>query len=387
MREDQLERALHASAPRVSNAGVLDRVEHKRARRRTRRRVEVGALGVMVVALLSLAVVLVRNDGETARVSAPGGRVITGGADVTPRAGTARPPVPIALDPDQGYVRGPLVLSGDTLSLAAYDHEGNTFRFPPSRTVRVDTRTFAELGRVDLKAEILSVADGEGARWVVTRNPKPPNGLPDAFLKRIGADGTVVSRLLPPGTDPVGDVTTGAGAVWIPVRDAVLRYDPVTMQLTQRYPLTAAETRTVVVTGGNEVVATDGGDLVALRPDGVVSGLCACTATGDPIVGLASSSSGELLKLARNPTTGATHLGDERLPRGFSPTRLSRSGGRVWVEGTVSGAPAVVLIGDTGSVRSTVVLDDAHDASFAWVRPDTLLVVSNGQLLRIDVAL
>jgi hypothetical protein len=183
MREEQLERSLRAAAPRVATAGVVDRVEHKRDRRRARRRAELGALGVVVVALLSLAVVFVRSDGESARVMATGGRVITGDADVTPRAGTARAPVSITLDPDQGYVRGPLVFSGDTLSLAAYDHDGDTFTFPPSRTVQVDTRTFDELGRVDLKAEILSIADGEGARWVVTRNPKPATGLPDAVLR------------------------------------------------------------------------------------------------------------------------------------------------------------------------------------------------------------
>jgi hypothetical protein len=139
-----------------------------------------------------------------------------------------------------------------------------------------------------------------------------------------------------------------------------------------------------VIARGN-VVVTDRGDLAALRPNGVVSGLCACTVTGDPIVALARSSSGELLKLARNPTTGDAYLGDERLPRGFSPTRLSTSGDRVWIEGKVEGTPAVVLIDDKGGVRSTVVLDDAHDASFAWVRADTLLAVSNGQLLDIDV--
>jgi hypothetical protein len=51
----------------------------------------------------------------------------------------------------------------------------------------------------------------------------------------------------------------------------------------------------------------------------------------------------------------------------------------------VKGAPAVVLIDPAGRVRSTVVLDGGHDASFAWVRSDTVLAVSNGQLLRIDV--
>ena len=114
------------------------------------------------------------------------------------------------------------------MSLAAYDHDGDTFTYPPSRIVRLDDRTFHEDGRTDLKAEILSIADGEGARWVVTRNPAPANGLPDAFLKRIGTDGAVTSTLLPPGTDPVGNVAAGGGAIWVPVRDGVVTYDPAT---------------------------------------------------------------------------------------------------------------------------------------------------------------
>ena len=175
----------------------------------------------------------------------------------TQGSGTARVPVPIALDPDQGYVRGPLVVSGSTLALAAYDHDGATFTYPPSRIVRVDTGTFREEGRTDLKAEILSIADGDGARWVVTRNPAPANGLPDAFLKRIGADGAVVSKLLPAGSDPVGDVAVGAGSVWIPVRDGVLRYDTATGQFVAKTALAAADTRAVAVANGT-VSVTDG---------------------------------------------------------------------------------------------------------------------------------
>ena len=156
--------------------------------------VEVGSLAFALVAALSMVVVLVRDDS---RERASGGarwsaRSPGDGAAITPDTGTARAPVPIALDPDQGYVRGPLVVSGSTLSLAAYDHDGDSFTYPPSRIVQLDDRTFHEDGRTDLKAEILSIADGEGARWVVTRNPKPTNGLPDAFLKRIGADGAIV---------------------------------------------------------------------------------------------------------------------------------------------------------------------------------------------------
>ena len=113
IREDQLERSMQAAAPRVSTVGVLDLVAHKRARRRTVRRVEFAAIALALVAVLSTVVVLAREDGHVTRVAASGGatgvRVVPGGASVTPGSGAARAPVPITLDPDQGYVRGPLL--------------------------------------------------------------------------------------------------------------------------------------------------------------------------------------------------------------------------------------------------------------------------------------
>ncbi|HXY92493.1 MAG TPA: hypothetical protein VEP49_08465 [Acidimicrobiia bacterium] len=365
MREDQLERSMRAWAPRVSTVDVYDRVASKRTRRAARRRGGAGAVAVAVVVAISGAFLLLRQDGEPARIAATGGPYETH---------------LVTLDPDQGYVRGPLLVAGGTLSLSAYDRDGASFTYPPSRIVRVDARTFAEQGRTDLKAEIGSLADGEGARWAVTVNPPPANGLPDAFLKRIGGDGVVVSTLLPRATDPVGAVVAGAGGVWIPVRDGVLRFDPTTLRLTARYALAPADTRTVAIS--KDVVATDAGDLVALRPDGTTSGLCACTATGDPVVGLATSASGDLVELTRNRATGRTAVDAQPLPRRFAAVSLLSAGGRVWVQGTMNGSPAAVLV---RRHPATVVLDGAHDASFAWVGDDTVLAVADGRLVRVDL--
>ena len=49
--------------------------------------------------------------------------------------------------------------------------------------------------RVDLKAEIISVADGaDGVRWAITRNQDPDGPvMAGTFLKRIAPDGTVRS--------------------------------------------------------------------------------------------------------------------------------------------------------------------------------------------------
>ncbi|MDT0271072.1 hypothetical protein RM844_32865, partial [Streptomyces sp. DSM 44915] len=133
--------------------------------------------------------------------------------------------------------------------------------------MRIDTRSFTEESRTDLKAEILSIADGEGARWVVTRNQKPANGLPDTFVKRIGADGTVTSKLLPFGTDPVGAIVAGGGNVWIPVRDGVLRVDPATASVVEHVGLAPSDARGVVVSRG-VAWATDGDTVRVLDANG-----------------------------------------------------------------------------------------------------------------------
>jgi len=390
MREDQLERSLRASAPHVSTIGVLDRVANKRQRRTRMRRAGVVAVtAVLVLATVTLAAVAIDDDGTTTHVAAPGGalrvRVVRGAAStITPESGVSRVAAPVALDPDQGYVRGPLSVSGSTLSFAAYDRDGESYRFPPSRIVRVDSRTAREEGRVDLKAEVLSVADGEGASWALTRNPAPANGLPDAFLKRITADGGVTSVLLPPGSDPVGPIVVGQGSVWIPLRDAVLRYDASTAQYTTRYALAPADTRSVAIT--DQVVATDRGDLVALQTDGTVSGISAGTIGDAAIVAVTSAPSAALIRLTVNPADGnRASVGTERLPGGFAATTIATTGERTWVTGTAGDRPAVVLLDGRSVMRSTVILDGARDASFAWVSRDTVLATANGRLVRIDI--
>jgi hypothetical protein len=392
IRDEELEQSLRTAAPIVSTDDVFERVVRKRSRRRAVRRIEGGAIAFVLVAALSMAVVLAQDDDDTSRVAAPGGassaRVITGGTTITPKAGTATTPVPVTLDPDEGYLRGPLLVSGATLALAAYDHDGEGFTYPPSRIVQLDTRTFQLEGQTNLKAEILSIANGDGgARWVVTRNPPPkPVGLPDAFLKRIAADGTVVSTLLPFGTDVVGDVVAGAGSVWIPTRDGVLRYDPATARLSSRIELAPADRRSVGFANGLVWVTTTGpGALTLFQPDGSNAPSVGVVDGEGPVLDVLdlTDDSDDSLLILGTDATGRARVGDQGLPAGFSATAISAVDGRVWVEGTVSGAPAVVLVGESG--LRTVVLDKGRDASFAWVSKDTVLAVSGGTLLRIDL--
>ena len=62
-----------------------------------------------------------------------------------------------------------MLQSGEYVALAAYDRDGTGFKVPPSHLVRIDAAGRV-LDQVELQGEILSLADGEGARWVVTHD-------------------------------------------------------------------------------------------------------------------------------------------------------------------------------------------------------------------------
>ena len=194
--------------PSSTSTRVLDRVAAKRARRRRVKRVELAAVAAVVVfAVVGLTAVVTNRGGDsTPHVAAPtaktGARIVDGGGAVSGAAGRVVTPQPVTLDTDEGYLRGPLFVGPTALSVAAYDRTGDgSFTFPPSRIVRITGSTVVD--RVDLKAEILSITEGEGARWAVTRNPPTGDGSPpQTFLKRIAADGTVHSAPLPDGAVP-----------------------------------------------------------------------------------------------------------------------------------------------------------------------------------------
>jgi hypothetical protein len=401
--DERIELALRGAAPDVERIGVLERVAVKRERRRVARRARTAAAMLGILAVIVTLAFAVPQDHRGARVAAPGGggpgvqaRVITDGP-ITAGGGAVSTPEPVALDTDEGYLRGPLTVYGDTASLAAYDRDGSAFRFPPSRVVRIDTATLHVVQRVDLKAEVLSIVDVGTVRWILTRNPAPANGLPDVFLKRVSADGTVVSVLVPPPADPVGAISVTTSSVWVPVRDGVLRFDPATARFVARLALPPADTRTVIGLGGS-VWVPDGGSLRLVESDDPsMVPVIEVAPAGDVIVGLAPTGDGDIWVVTRSTETGRAvlfrqsltgkHGADIALPGGFRPTGLRTANGRTWVEGTGGAAPAIVLIQPNASstTLSAVVLDGATDASLAWVADRTVLAVSGGQVLRITV--
>lgn len=389
--DHRLEQALEDAAPVIDTGRAFDRVATKRARRRTVRRIEGSALVLAVVAVVSFtAVVATHDNGSSPHVAAPGARlsahVVTG--DDANADGRVETPRPVALDADPGVLLAPISVGSTSVSTASHDR--GTDGLPLTHVVRINGAHVIDV--VNFKAEIVSITEGEGARWALTRNLRATGGtLPDTFLKRIGAVGDPISVQLPRDSDPVGPIAAVGGAVWVPLRDGVLQFDPSTATLLREVPLPTASSRYVAQVGKGAYV-TDRGTLRRLEP---IAGLTDTIDFGPEVIGLAAAGFDSLV-LLRNEQGGvegarvarATSADPVRitaiLPGGFRPDRLEASSTRLWVTGTVDGAPSIVLLGADGA-RATVVLENARDAALAWTSSRTVTAVTDGRMFTIPV--
>jgi len=307
------------------------------------------------------------------------------GRDATLRA--------VTLDSDPGVLLGPLYVSSTSLSTAGHDR-GND-GVPLTHVVRINGDRVVDT--VNFKAEIVSITAGEGARWTLTRNPRPTGGtLPDTFLKRIGAVGEPISVQLPEDSDPVGQIAAVGGAVWVPLRDGVLQCSVTDGHVVRRLPLPPASSRQVAAVGKAQAAyVTDGDSIRRLDP---ATGLAESVRYGPGVLGLASAGfdSAVLLRnegggtdrarVARATAIAPVDPVDVRavLPHGFQPDQLEASPTRLWVTGTVDGAPAIVLLGND-AVVATVVLDHADATALAWTAPHAVSAVTDGRLFTISV--
>jgi hypothetical protein len=387
--DDRLSDALRTAGRQPDVDGVLARVRSKRTRRRATRRagLAAAALGVAgVVVAGSLAVVGDDPSREVAVGPGPGARpqVRVDGRSV--QVG------PVRIDPDEGYVRGPLLATGDVLTFAAYERASDGFTFPPSRIVRVRGNGRV-VDRVDLQGEILSAAEGEGARWVLTRDKEVLGPLDAEFrVKRVGPSGGVLSNAVPPGERPAGPIVASGGGVWVPVRDAVLRFDPATGALAQRIPLTTSSDRHTVFDAGKFVAVTDGAALARLDP---------ATGTAPPVGELTLPAGAELVDgvtdaegyqwvLALDETSRPTVLRDGQevpLPGRFTPEALEAVPDGIWVTGIRDGRFTAVLLSLAGdaTVRTAVLTRD-RDATVVFRSSDAAVLASGGALFAVDLS-
>jgi hypothetical protein len=386
--DQRIEQALEDAAPLVDTGRVLDRVASKRTRRRTVRRIEAGALALVVVAVVGLTAALVtRDDGSSPHVAAPSARltarVITGDGAVNGDAGQIVTPTPVDLDADPGVLTGPMYVGTTYLSTASHDR--GTDGVPLTHIVRIDGEHVVDV--VDLKAGILSITEGEGARWAVTRNARATGGtVPDAFLKRIGTDGVPKSTPLPVDAEVTGPVAAIGGAVWVPTRAGVEQFDT-NGDHVRSITLDPAATRSIAAIGKAAWVTDPSVGLRRLDPElGATSEI---RHEGEPplrwVTGDISNGwllLGATIVQAVGPALQPTHR--FTLPTGFTPATVAVADGRAWVTGTVDDAPAIVLLG-VDRVAATIVLQNGGDAALTWTAPGTVTAVTDGELVRMRV--
>ena len=313
----------------------------------------------------------------------------------------------VALSADEGYVRGPLLANNDIVTGAAYNRDGTSFTFPPSRIIRFVPTSGDVPDRVDLQGEILALSEGEGARWALTRDKTvigPQD--PEFRVKRIASDNSDVSNPVPPPNQPVGAIVAGGGAVWVPVRDGVLRFDPATGAYAGKVPLPDAGRRGVAVVG-KAAYATVDSTLGRLDPGSDTIG----SAPAD----LAFPAGSQLLDVTSDPQTGRTfvldivngqtqlsafdafanrpHLTPIALPAGFTLAEaggppLHIANGVVWVEGAVEidDYPVVLEVDAAGTrIERSLVLSAVDDESFTFTGRDEALLTTVGTVYRISL--
>jgi len=386
--DERLQELLAAAAVEPTAGDVLGAVTHKRHQRHTRRVVRnIGAAIVAVVVIAGSLAWLTADQSSRPTIAPAGAR---GDAWLSAR--------PVALEPDVGYVRGPLIASGEYVALATYDRNGTGFKVPPSHVVRIDA-TGRVLDEVELQGEILSLADGEGARWVVTHDADNVAN-PQYRVKRIDANGTVLSNAFPPGVEPTGPVVAAGGAAWVPVEHGVLRFDPATGAYTSTVAAPDPDRIPRVVAVGARAYAYSvvGSKLVDL----------AATAMSEPTV---ASTDVELLGVAATPvgawvltqTAGrtviapldpSTGISDRaravQLPKRFHSSDLQASGNTLWVRGAFADSKSGLARVDVRNDGHAVVGDPVmlrvptHDDVLGLGRHD-VLVAADGELYRVDV--
>jgi hypothetical protein len=239
---------------------------------------------------------------------------------------------------------------------------------------------------VTLKAQVLSMTEGEGVRWAVTQNLVATGGtVPDAFLKRIDASGEPVSKQLPPNADPVGPVVVGFGIVWVPVRDGVLQYHT-DLTLFRTLPLPPADHRSVAAFP-NEILVTAGNTVQNVQLTAGIATLRLTVPT--PVLDIDPRNGRWLTDDGTTAAVGGLGATEPRvvLPTGFRAERFASSPTGLAVSGAVGGEPALVLLrAHATEVRATVVLPRAgDDAALAWNGRDVVSVVTGGNLYEVTV--
>ena len=286
--------------------------------------------------------------------------MVSGDASVTD-GGRLVTPKRVTLDVATQLLRPPLLVGATVLSVASYapGPEGNV----PSHVVRVDGAHVVDI--VNLKARILSIAEGEGARWALTQNLSTTGGrLPDVFLKRITGAGEPASSNSRTTPIPSGRLPRSGARCGYRCATACYQFDVNGERCATSRSLTPtpAGWRRSASSPQSPTATRSGASIPDRRQSDTTASGPRSSGSGRRLRGTrAAARRGRRHDNAR--VAGASRA--ERpvrvtavLPDGFTPTGLAASTTRISATGTVDGAPAIALLDDDG-VQATVVLENA----------------------------
>jgi hypothetical protein len=257
---------------------------------------------------------------------------------------------------------------------------------------------------VQLQGEILSLAEGEGARWVVTHDGT--NVASRSYrVKRVVDGEEPATNEFPPGEEPVGPIVAAAGAAWVPVDGGVLRFDATTGAYAERVELPGWRLPQLLQAGSDVYVynpATRPGDgsalgqivrLVAGAPPTIVrTGIAPWSVTASANGAWALVKEGERTVIA--PLDLSTGTFDRarsvQLPKRFHGQDLQLAGSTLWVRGPFAdNQPGIARI--TVRPDGRAVVDDPvmfrapNNADVLGLDGHDVLVAADGELYRVDI--
>ena len=346
---------------RPSTVGVFEQIVVKREHRQRRQSGAMRHLPLATVVVTGALVALRRRTPRT-RSRPPAGRV---SSSTPPRRSTQGGP--------WSWSRWGSPRTRDTCDRPSF------LRATPSPSRRTTARTAASPSRrrascasqssdgrirdrVDLEGEIVALADGEGARWALTRDQVVDGPTDPRFrVKRSPATERLRRTRFRPAKSRPARSSAGGGAVWVPVRDGVLRYDLTTGAFAAKIPLAPAERRDRRRREGHVRERWRRRCCGWTRRRALRRRRARPSAT--PVLGLTSSPRTPLVELLAPDVTGeaivADAFGDRmvRLPANVDASGLRSANGVVWVDATIDGTVVAILLDEVRAAVSNVSSD------------------------------
>lgn len=328
--------------------------------RRTRRRLLVAALALVVMAVAIPIVLSAGGDGLSS---------------VAPNSVGV-------IDPESGNILRSIELPNAPGSMAV--GEGAVWVTAPGagRIMRIDAQTETVVDSTQVGSAPAGIAVGEGAVWVVDSD--------GPSLVRVSPETNEEVDTIPVGNGPAGVAVTD-GAVWVTNRldGTVSRIDPATGDVSEIIPVGQAPTG---------IAADDDGVWVANSDDGTVVRIDPATNTVDTVVGVgnqpgavavgpdgvwvANTLDGTVSRI--DPDIGSVI---DVIPVGLGPSAIAFAGDSVWVTNEFDGTVSQIDIDTDGDAHSIATVSAPRGAATVggtpWVSVRGAVTSHRGGSLRV----